>query len=181
MDPFLIQINAFVEKTKGQMNEVVRSSVFKLAVHIISTSPVGNPNLWKTPAPKGYVGGRFRANWQIGIGAAPAGVIDAIDQSDGGSDTQMKILSNIPKTDAAGKIYWLVNNLPYAERLEKGWSYKQAPNGMVGLAIADWQNIVDKAVIDAAGGPQVWRDQNRFAVNRRRSGAIKAASIRSNP
>lgn len=165
MDPFLIQINAFVEKTKGQMNEVVRGAVFKFAVSIISTSPVGNPNLWKTPAPKGYVGGRFRANWQLGIGAAPVGVLDAIDQSEDGEDTRNKILNDLPKMNAAGKIYWLVNNLPYAERLEKGWSYEQAPNGMVGLAIADWQNIVDKAVIDAAGGPQVWRDQNRFAVS----------------
>lgn len=42
---------------------------------------------------------------------------------------------------------FLTNNLPYIERLERGWS-KQAPTGMVALTVAEFGGIA----ADAAGG-----------------------------
>jgi hypothetical protein len=36
------------------------------------------------------------------------------------------------------RVVWLSNNLPYANRLENGWS-KQAPAGMVNLTFAELQ------------------------------------------
>ena len=47
-----------------------------------------------------------------------------------------------------GATIYLVNNLPYAVRLEYGWS-KQAPAGMVRITAAEFQSIVD----DAARSP----------------------------
>jgi hypothetical protein len=44
----------------------------------------------------------------------------------------------------AGDIVFLVNNLPYGPRLERGWS-KQAPSGMVGITVAEFQKAVSKA------------------------------------
>ena len=46
-----------------------------------------------------------------------------------------------------GDAIYLVNNLPYAQRLENGWSTKQAPNGMVALSIQKF----DGRVINVTG------------------------------
>jgi hypothetical protein len=105
-------------------------------------SPVGDATFWKNPAPKGYTGGHFRANWRLGDGAAPAGEIAGVDPS--GSATQGAIIAAVPEK-AAGRIYYLVNNVPYARRIEDGWS-RQAPQGLVGLTAIEFQRIVDDAV-----------------------------------
>ncbi|HEX2554237.1 MAG TPA: hypothetical protein VHL98_11075 [Microvirga sp.] len=82
---------------------------------------------------KGYVGGRFRANWQVGIGSRPAGVIDAVDPS--GQATIAAGSAVIAGLTDKVAIY-LVNNLPYADPLENGHS-KQAPMGIVAVTIAE--------------------------------------------
>jgi len=46
-----------------------------------------------------------------------------------------------------GDTIYLVNNLPYAQRLEGGWSHRQAPNGMVALSIQKF----DGKVINVTG------------------------------
>ena len=51
----------------------------------------------------------------------------------------------------AGDVIYLVNNLPYAKRIEEGWS-RQAPIGVVGLTVLEFQKIVDKAVLELRGG-----------------------------
>jgi hypothetical protein len=56
----------------------------------------------------------------------------------------------LPK-DAAGKVHYITNNLPYAWRLEHGHS-KQAPAGMVGLTVVEFAGIVDKAANDVRTG-----------------------------
>lgn len=103
---------------------------------VILKSPVGNPSLWANPnsAPPGYVGGRFRANWQINT-ILSSSEIDSVDPS--GSGTIAKGISNIQsrKIQPFGTI-WVFNNVPYAERIEFGWS-GQAPGGVVGVTIAE--------------------------------------------
>jgi hypothetical protein len=42
------------------------------------------------------------------------------------------------------KTAFVYNDRPYAYRVETGWSYRQAPNGMMRLAVLDFPNIVDK-------------------------------------
>lgn len=49
---------------------------------------------------------------------------------------------NVPK--APGSVL-ISNNLPYAQRLEDGWS-DQAPIGMVKVTVAEFQSIVKKAL-----------------------------------
>jgi hypothetical protein len=53
-------------------------------------------------------------------------------------------VSNVPTTGAGGKIYYIVNNLPYAQRLDDGWS-SQAPAGIIGLALAEFDGMVLRA------------------------------------
>lgn len=122
-------------------DEVARKTVLQVGKRLVDMSPVGDPTNWKNPAPKGYVGGRFRGNWQHGFNLRPGGVLDTIDPS--GEATKDKIEQRVMATQGAGGIHFFVNNLPYANRLEYGWS-KQAPAGMVGLTAQSFHEFVLK-------------------------------------
>lgn len=139
---FALDISNFVKKAKGNMHAVVRDIVLDVGTRIVMRSPVGDASHWQSPPPKGYIGGRFRANWQYGEGVRPQGTLIAIDPK--GNATVVRILAGI-KPDAAGKIHWLTNNLPYAQRLEYGWSKRQAPAGMVGITVTEYQTVVRNA------------------------------------
>lgn len=143
---FALDLRKFAEKAKGNAHGVVREIVAEVAQSVDLLSPVGDASYWKHPAPKGYVGGHFRANWQLGVGSIPSGEKAGTDTSPkgGGGATVKGIVASIP-AEAAGKVYWLANNVPYAQRLEDGWS-RQAPTGVVGITAVRFQSIVDAAV-----------------------------------
>ncbi|OWU80349.1 hypothetical protein ATO5_02655 [Loktanella sp. 22II-4b] len=84
--------------------------------------------------------GRFKGNWQLSIGTPEAGQLETTDPSGGATLAKGSTaiapyagLKNFPPV-------WIVNNLPYSERLEDGYS-KQAPGGMVGLTVAELQTM----------------------------------------
>lgn len=145
---FSMQIAEFIAKTKANQDLVVRAITMKIDSKLVQRSPVGDAKYWKRKPPPGYAGGRFRANWQFSIGAPAAGVRDLIDKD--GSATIAAHGSAISAAKA-GDVIYLVNNLPYAKRIEEGWS-RQAPIGVVGLTVLEFQNIVDKAVLELRGG-----------------------------
>lgn len=124
-----------VNKTSLSTDAFVRATILKLGKKLDLRSPVGDPKYWSpsTPVPEGYVGGRFRANWQYGFGSAPSGTIDAIDAS--GSATQARVTASVMSSPTVG-LHYLVNNLDYAKSLENGWS-KQAPKGVVALSVLE--------------------------------------------
>lgn len=86
--------------------------------------------------------GRFRGNWQVAIGNIPNGTLDLNDPT--GTAALGSVSSEVEKLQAGETIY-LVNNMPYARRLEYGWS-KQAPGGMVRLTVQQFQPIVKQVV-----------------------------------
>lgn len=141
MSTFALQLGEFAAKTKEKADLVVGRVVMGVATDLDMRSPVGDASYWKHKPPKGYVGGRFRGNWQLGISSAPAGETGRIDPT--GQDTLGAIVAEIP-TKAAGLTFFLVNNVPYARRIEEGWS-RQAPQGLVGLAVVEWQQKVAAA------------------------------------
>ena len=151
MTTFAIQVAKWAEKTEADLNTVVQVAVLDIAKRVLERSPVGNPDLWKTPPPKGYVGGHFRANWQYSTTQAPNGILDVIDNSDKGSATLGKIKASIVP-DAMGKIHYITNNLPYAQRLEDGWSTQASPSGIVALTITEWGTIIDDAINGVRNG-----------------------------
>lgn len=125
---FGVALDDFVKKAKGNMDAVVRKIVLDMGTRIIRRSPVRT--------------GRFRANWQYGETIRPEGVTIDVDKN--GTATIRKLSAAMSKRGAAGRIHWLTNNLPYARRLEDGWS-QQAPAGMVGLTVVEYQEIVRNA------------------------------------
>lgn len=89
---------------------------------------------------KGYVGGRFRANWNVSVGSPDATITDSTDKN--------RVLTEVKKVDtlAVGGIMYLTNALPYAHRLEyEGWS-SQAPAGMVRISTLEFGDHIKKAL-----------------------------------
>lgn len=91
---------------------------------------------------KGYVGGRFRGNWQFTIGIPASGELDRIDPS--GAETLAALTAQVASL-TAGQTAYIVNNLPYATSLEYGHS-TQAPAGMIRVTVARFQEIIQEAI-----------------------------------
>lgn len=142
------QLRAFARKTDERTNLVVKKIVFDISTGLVMKTPVGDPEYWKSPAPPGYVGGRARGNWQYGLDApnlTMTGEYGPFDQS--GTGTINKVVGGVPE-DALGHVHYITNTLPYIERLEDGWSHRQAPNGMVNLTFMEFDPIVRAAVAE---------------------------------
>jgi hypothetical protein len=139
---FALDLQKFAQKTKAKADDAVGNIVVRVASELDKRSPVGDASYWSSPPPAGYIGGHFRANWQLGVGVIPQGERDGVDTN--GTVALPAIIAEIPE-EAAGKVYWIVNNAPYARRLEDGWS-RQAPQGLVQLTAIMFQSIVDEAV-----------------------------------
>lgn len=138
---FELDLKAFAEKTSAKANAVVRKIVIDVGTALVLKSPVGDADYWQHPAPPGYVGGRFRANWQYGLSSPVLTTSEKIDPE--GGATIQGIVGKV-KPDAAGEVHYITNSLPYADRLEHGWS-RQAPQGMVGLTVLEYGPIVEAA------------------------------------
>lgn len=141
MSTFALDLQKFAEKTGKKADDAVGLVVIKVASALDARSPVGDASYWKSPPPKGYVGGRFRGSWNLGVDSLPAN-IETIDPS--GEGAQGRIIAAIPE-QASGKVYYLINATPYGRRIEDGWS-RQAPQGLVGLTAIEFQQKVDEAV-----------------------------------
>jgi hypothetical protein len=139
---FVKQLSDWGDKVKHRADEVVGDVVVQVAGALDRRSPVGDAAYWKHPAPKGYVGGRFRGNWQLGVDFRPSGETGRIDPT--GATAQGAILAAIPE-EAAGKVYYLMNNVDYAVALEEGHS-RQAPQGLVALTAIEFPQMVAQAV-----------------------------------
>ena len=125
---FSAQLKSAIGKQQGWANRVWKRAVVDAFVQVQIKTPVGDPSLWQSPAPAGYVGGSARASWLIG---------DANDGAIGATNVSI----NGQKIPDIGGSVLMYSNIPYIERLEDGWS-SQAPNGMVKTTIANWPTIV---------------------------------------
>lgn len=118
--------SAFSAKVSDDVGKRLRIISMALLTEIVQRSPVGNPDLWMSPAPKGYTGGSFRASHIVSIGSP--------DYSEPSSPDKVgtKTIQQGSAVIAQGKPYsviYIQSNLPYSERLENGHS-KQAPTGV---------------------------------------------------
>ena len=158
---FSSDIAKFVAKTNRRNNAIVRKLVIDMGTSLVMKTPVGNPELWEGFSEarssannyhwlekagffmEGYVGGAARANWQYGNLIMPESVVDAVDTN--GTSTINKIIGGV-KASPAASIHWISNNLPYIQRLEEGYSKKQAPQGMLRLTVTEFEQTVRDAI-----------------------------------
>lgn len=139
------QLRAFAKKADGVANAVVKKVIFDLSTAIVLKSPVGDPKYWKSPPPPGYVGGRFRGNWQYGLDQINHFTDFSIDKS--GQPTIAAIVGKVQER-VLGHIHYITNTLPYANRLEDGWSHRQAPTGVVGITVLEFEPMVRAAAAE---------------------------------
>lgn len=127
------EITFQIEKTTW---EDVGETAFAILRNLIFASPVGDPTLWQNPesAPPGYVGGHFRRNWLVSLGVATETEVEGEDV--GGAQTAAAGKAVIDGWAQARRRtnLFIVNNVPYANRLADGWS-TQAEPGWVDDAI----------------------------------------------
>lgn len=131
---FRLEIAEFAKQAGENADVAVRKIMLGIWGRLIEKSPVDT--------------GRFRANWQYSVNAKASGTIN-------GEWTSQR-RAPPPETPniaagAFGKVHVITNNLAYAQRLENGYS-KQAPLGMVGLTLAEFNSIVSTAAREAREG-----------------------------
>ncbi|MBA9063895.1 hypothetical protein GGQ91_003296 [Methylobacterium fujisawaense] len=128
---FALNIAAWCEKSADRADLVLRKVALDIGARVVLRSPVDT--------------GRFRANWQYGVGRPNTATLVAADKS--GQSSIARIAAGVA-TARLGDVIYISNALPYALRLETGWS-KQAPAGMVGLTVTEFQSAIDRAVAAA--------------------------------
>ena len=128
MATFSVPIAALAEKMQIDVETIARKVTLDIFSAVVKRSPVDT--------------GRFKGNWNASYGAPDYTVSQHIDKT--------PLLSAGPRIQRAalalpvGGVTFLSNGLPYAKRLEDGWS-KQAPGGMVKLAQVEFSRFVEKA------------------------------------
>jgi hypothetical protein len=124
---FSADISRFIGKTEKIVERSIRRICMDLFVKVVEKSPVDK--------------GRFRGNWFLTINTpSNQGGTGFIDK---GKFRDPPDTANYSRADSASKGYkigdaaiYLTNNLPYAYRLETGYS-KQAPSGMARLSVME--------------------------------------------
>ena len=139
MAHWTMDLNKFCEKNKVAIKEVRKNYAFALYSSIVKKTPVDT--------------GRARANWNVSVGSPDLSTTE---------DTRKTPKSKDKMPDPNGdESIFISNNLPYITKLEyggypnppkkgsgktvNGYS-KQAPEGMVGVTLANNQNIFNAAV-----------------------------------
>ena len=114
---------------KSDMEKIVRASAFQLGSNVIMMSPVDE--------------GRLRNNWNSSIGSIDDSN-DRGEQTSGGASFD-QLESKINSIDM-GATFNFSNSLPYANRIEYDGHSKQAPDGVVRVAVLQWDSIVKHEV-----------------------------------
>ena len=125
---FAANLNKLCECAKDKAHIVVRKAAFELQGMMIDTSPVRT--------------GRFRSNWAVGLGAINTSTDAAPDKTGDAAKGRAQAALQGWKP---GQTIYLSNSLPYALRLERGWS-QQAPQGMVRLTVQRYGDALAEAV-----------------------------------
>ena len=126
---FALSIKQFCDKTKANVDQVNRKVCLEILSGVVMKSPV------KT--------GWFRGNWQVGENNQLKTA--SVEDKDVGGDATISKGSSVIDGLKAGGVVWISNNLPYARRLEYGWS-GQAPFGVVRMTLNDVASNMDRIV-----------------------------------
>lgn len=111
------RLQLFAIKTHIDFAQVVKKISIDIFAGIIRRTPVDT--------------GIARASWLIGVSTEPSEQKRSATRNPLADISKLEQLRANPFT-----VVNIINRLPYIVRLEKGWS-KQAPRGMVALAIAE--------------------------------------------
>lgn len=120
-DRFRARFAKRIEKAKGKFELFVKKLSVDIDASLVLKSPVDT--------------GRFRANWVVGNGSVNTMTKDSFQAA-----------NNAPVINSLkvnGQTIYITNSLPYANRLEYGYS-KQAPAGFVRITLAEVNSMANK-------------------------------------
>ena len=133
---FSSDMKKWAKKTKMKEEQAIRLATVSISGDIIDRTPVDT--------------GRLRGNWIPSVNAP------IIDQTDNTAPLTEEVQSRAAQ--ATGKVFYLVNSLPYARVAEYGeWSEPgtsktisgfsaKAPQGMVRISVQNFKEALKKAV-----------------------------------
>lgn len=129
---FTASLEEFAEYAMDMATQIFRSVVIEVGSSVIRLSPV--------------LTGQFKGNWALTIDTTYTQKTAPVDKE--GQNTINEIVRRAQSL-SYGQTAYIVNNLPYGVPLEYGYS-KKAPNGMLRITQARFQEIVDRAVEELA-------------------------------
>lgn len=139
-DQFRRNMRRILAEREAKAWNFMRACGMMLLNRVTERSPVGNPTLWKNPgmAPPGYVGGRFKSNWQVGVGTLDMSNNERPDAS--GAGALSRGYARIGAWNEAAHLY-ITNSMPYCRRLEYDHWSSQAPAGMTRITAREFRQI----------------------------------------
>ena len=131
---FKANFSKLIQKVGDKADAVVRRTALDLQKSMVTLSPVDT--------------GRFRNNWQCGVGAVNTDI--------GSTDDPIGRTVSVLPSWKPGQTIWLSNSMPYARVLEYGRANGspgslQAPNGMVRITVQKYSDYLQKAVDEIRG------------------------------
>jgi len=116
----------FRKLSRDRMQTVVEKSLIRSGTAVIVESPVDQ--------------GRFVANWMFAFGDYDGTTLSGEFSGEGEKQGSIsKLTSNVSNIEL-GSTFFMTNSLPYAQRLEDGWSAKGSK--MVDRAVINFPAIV---------------------------------------
>ncbi len=127
---FEADLNAMGVQIEADALTHKREAMLDFLGQAVHGTPVGQPRLWKSKPPKGYVGGFHRAQWQVSSGEPASGTVS--NRSAG--EVIAAGESALDRIDLE-RTGWVVNNGPAIAALEFDGHSSQAPDGWVLAAL----------------------------------------------
>lgn len=128
MSNFALDLRKFAKKAGNNAESAIRKIILSVDYGVIDISPRDK--------------GRFANNWNVSINSIDKSTTEETDKSGELAKARAK---SVMLSFKLGDTAYISNSLPYAQRLEDGYS-KQAPAGMVKVTLVQYQSFVKKAV-----------------------------------
>lgn len=131
---FAQQLAAFGDEAERKADQAIRKVALGVFDRVIMRTPVDT--------------GRLRGNWQASVGKPATGIRrrpDAngpVTQNGSGSSTAKDRAQKVVLGANSPTVFYLTNNLPYATVIEYESRSQQAPQGMVRISAAEFQDLV---------------------------------------
>jgi len=129
---FNSELNDFTEKSVKNAEKIFRGTTIGLFGAIVKRTPVQS--------------GRLKGNWQVDVNKPASGTVGDKDITPVkmlDTKSKLKIQSAIGAASLNDTIY-MVNNLPYAKLVENGNYSMQAPSGMIGVSVLEFEREVKR-------------------------------------
>lgn len=132
---FSVQLSEISDAIIGDVQEFIQQSVFEIYRGVTFKSPV--------------LTGRFKGNWSVSVGSPlfsdDENATSTPYHENASNVTDGSLTNYLLQIDGTKPVY-ITNGLPYAARLETGYSRTQAPNGMVDVTLTEYRAFIAKNI-----------------------------------